>query len=248
MVEDNAATSLGDQIKIGAQMTSVWGQIEAKELSITAKAGTEYFLVKAEYDLKEAGVKTAELLLKGAREAVDLADAAVKNAEETIAKLENEILNKVKDYIFENTELGQYIKELENALGEQAWEAKKKVAQGTAELFAIDALIADLIQNYNAANQKVVDDFANSLFGRVAYLIQTQEAADAFELIGLTDLYVVLKQLPDLLTLIIKYYPAGVDLTNFTNFNDFGSIFSDYLTDLIPTTEVAWEIDYLLAE
>ena len=237
-----------DKIKIGLQMTSVLTQIEAKEFAITAKAGGEYFLVKAELDLKEAGIKTAEGLVDLSRKAVDVAEQAKIKAEETLANLETEILNKIKNYIFENTELGQYIKELENALGEQAWEAKKKVAQGTAELFAIDALIADLIQNYNAANQKVVDEFANSLFGRVAYLIQTQEAADAFELIGLTDLYVVLKQLPDLLTLIIKYYPAGVDLTNFTSFNDFGSIFSDYLTDLIPTTEVAWEIDYLLAE
>ena len=243
----NAAGTL-DKIKIGAQMATVWAQIEAKELSITSKAGAEYFLVKAELDLKQAGVKTAELLLQGAREAVDLADQAVKNAEETLAKLEAQILEKVKTYILENTELGQYLTDLENALGEQAWEAKKQVAAGTAQLFAIDALIADLIKNYNAANQQVVDEFANSLFGRVAYLIQTQEAAEAFELIGLTDLYVVLKQLPDLLTLIIKYYPAGVDLTNFTSFNDFSSIFSDYLTSLIPETKVEWELDYYLAE
>ena len=244
-----------DWLKISAKITEVEAKIvaaktsiETKDATISIKAGAEYIPTKLELELKEAGIKTAELLVTAARKTVDLADQAVKNAEERLANLETEILNKIKNYIFENTELGQYIKELENALGEQAWEAKKKVAQGTAELFAIDALIADLIQNYHAANQKVVDDFANSLFGRVAYLIQTQEAADAFELIGLTDLYVVLKQLPDLLTLIIKYYPAGVDLTNFTNFNDFGSIFSDYLTDLIPTTEVAWEIDYLLAE
>lgn len=223
-------------------------QIEAKELEITSKAGTDYFLVKAELDLKDAGVKTAELLLKGAREAVDLADKAVKNGEETLAKLEAEIISKVKGYIMENTELGKYITELENALGEQAWEAKKAVAAGTAQLFAIDAMIADLIQNYNAANQQVVDEFANSLFGRVAYLIQTQEAADAFEAIGLTELYTVVKQLPDLLTLIIKYYPAGVDLTNFDNFNDFGTIFSDYLTSLIPETKVEWELDYYMAK
>ena len=126
--------------------------------------------------------------------------------------------------------------------------AKKAVAAGTAQLFAIDALIADLIQNYNEANQQVVDEFANSLFGRVAYLIQTKEAEQAFEAIGLTELYTVLKQLPDLLTLIIKYYPAGVDLTDFTNFNDFGSIFSDYLTGLIPETKVEWELDYDLAK
>ena len=237
-----------DKIKIGAQMTVVWGQIEAKELAITAKAGADYFLVKAELDLKEAGIKTAEGLVEIARKAVDVAEQAKNSAEETLAKLEAEILAKVKEYIMENTELGKYLTELENALGEQAWEAKKQVAAGTAQLFAIDALIADLIKNYNAANQQVVDEFANSLFGRVAYLIQTQEAAEAFELIGLTDLYVVLKQLPDLLTLIIKYYPAGVDLTNFTNFNDFGSIFSDYLTDLVPETKVEWELDYYLAE
>jgi hypothetical protein len=82
----------------------------------------------------------------------------------------------------------------------------------------------------------------------VAYLIQTKEAEQAFEAIGLTELYTVLKQLPDLLTLIIKYYPAGVDLTDFTNFNDFGSVFSDYLTGLIPETKVEWELDYFLAE
>ena len=243
------AASGFNKITIAGEMTVVWGKIEAKELEITTKVGSaDYFLVKAELDLKEAGIKTAEGLVDVARKAVDVADQAVKNAEETIAKLETEILNKVKDYILNNTELGKYLTELENALGEQAWEAKKTVAAGTAQLFAIDALIADLIKNYNAANQEVVDEFANSLFGRVAYLIQTQEAADAFELIGLTELYTVLKQLPDLLTLIIKYYPAGVDLTNFTNFNDFGTIFSDYLTDLIPETKVEWELDYNLAE
>ena len=243
----NAAGAL-DKIKIGAQMTTVWAQIEAKELSITNKAGTDYFLVKAEMDLKEAGIKTAEGLIVAARKAVDVADQAVKKGEETLKNLETEILNKVKNYIFENTELGKYITELENALGDQAWEAKKTVAAGTAQLFAIDALIADLIKNYNAANDQVVQEFANSLFGRVAYLIQTKEAEEAFELIGLSELYPVVKQLPDLLTLIMKYYPAGVDLTNFTNFNDFGTIFSDYLTSLAPQTKVEWEIDYFMAQ
>ena len=242
------AAGVLDKMKIGAEMAVVFGQIETKELAITSKAGTEYFLVKAELDIKDAGVKTAELLLEGARKAVDVADKAVKEGEEALAKLETEIINKVKSYIMENTELGQYITQLENALGEQAWEAKKTVAAGTAQLFAIDAMIADLIHNYNAANQQVVEEFANSLFGRVAYLIQTQEAADAFELIGLTDLYTVLKQLPDVLTLIIKYYPAGVDLTDFDNFNEFGTIFSDYLTNLIPETKVEWELDYFLAQ
>ena len=243
----NAAGTL-DKIKIGAQMTTVWAQIEAKELSISNKAGTEYFLVKAEMDLKEAGIKTAEGLVSVSRLAVDAAKKVMDSAEEKLKNLETEILNKVKNYIFENTELGKYITELENALGEQAWEAKKTVAAGTAQLFAIDALIADLIKNYNAANDQVVQEFANSLFGRVAYLIQTKEAEDAFELIGLSELYTVVKQLPDLLTLIMKYYPAGVDLTNFTSFNDFGTIFSDYLTDLIPETKVEWEIDYFMAQ
>jgi hypothetical protein len=237
-----------DKIKLWDDMASVKTQIGIKEAAIIAKAGSEYFSVRAELFLKEGAVDTAELLVKGARLAVDVADQAVKKGEETLAKLETEILAKIKNYIFENTELGKYLTELENALGEQAWEAKKKVAAGTAQLFAIDALIADLIQNYNEANQQVVDEFANSLFGRVAYLIQTKEAEQAFEAIGLADLYVVLKQLPDLLTLIIKYYPAGVDLSNFTNFNDFGTIFSDYLTGLTPVTEVEWEVDYLPAK
>lgn len=242
------AASAFEKIAIGSEMVIVWGKIEAKELEISSIAGSEYFLVKAELDIKEAGVKTAELLLQGAGKTVELAEQAKIKAEETLANLETEILNKVKDYIMNNTELGKYITELENALGDQAWEAKKQIAAGTAQLFAIDALIADLIKNYNAANQQVVDEFANSLFGRVAYLIQTQEAADAFELIGLTELYTVLKQLPDLLTLIIKYYPAGVDLTNFDNFSDFGNIFSDYLTSLVPETNVEWEIDYFLVD
>ena len=243
----NAAGAL-DKIKIGAQMTTVWGQIEAKELSISKKAGTDYFIVKAEMDLKEAGIKTAEGLVSISRLAVDAAKKAMDSAEERFEKLEAEILNKVKNYIFENTELGKYITELENALGEQAWEAKKTVAAGTAQLFAIDALIADLIKNYNAANDQVVQEFANSLFGRVAYLIQTKEAEEAFELIGLSELYTVVKQLPDVLTLVMKYYPAGVDLTNFTSFNDFSTIFSDYLTGLIPETKVEWEIDYFMAQ
>lgn len=243
----NAAGAL-DKIKIGAQMATVWGQIEAKELSISKKAGADYFSVKAEMDLKEAGIKTAEGLVSVSRLAVDAAKKAMDSAEERFEKLEAEILNKVKNYIFENTELGKYITELENALGEQAWEAKKTVAAGTAQLFAIDALIADLIKNYNAANDQVVQEFANSLFGRVAYLIQTKEAEEAFELIGLSELYAVVKQLPDVLTLVMKYYPAGVDLTNFTSFNDFGTIFSDYLTGLVPETKVEWEIDYFMAQ
>lgn len=243
----NAAGAL-DKIKIGAQMATVWGQIEAKELSISKKAGTDYFNVKAEMDLKEAGIKTAEGLVSISRLAVDAAKKAMDSAEERLENLETEILNKVKNYIFENTELGKYITELENALGEQAWEAKKTVAAGTAQLFAIDALIADLIKNYNAANDQVVQEFANSLFGRVAYLIQTKEAEEAFELIGLSELYTVVKQLPDVLTLVMKYYPAGVDLTNFTSFNDFSTIFSDYLTGLTPETKVEWEIDYFMAQ
>lgn len=237
-----------DKIKLWDDMASVKTQIGIKEAAIIAKAGSEYFSVRAELFVKEGAVDTAEFLVALARQAVDVADQAVKKGEENLAKLETEILAKIKNYIFENTELGKYLTELENALGEQAWEAKKKVAAGTAQLFAIDALIADLIQNYNEANQQVVDEFANSLFGRVAYLIQTKEAEQAFEAIGLTELYTVLKQLPDLLTLIIKYYPAGVDLTDFTNFNDFGSIFSDYLTGLIPETKVEWELDYDLAK
>jgi hypothetical protein len=46
----------------------------------------------------------------------------------------------------------------------------------------------------------------------------------------------------------MKYYPAGVDLTNFTSFNDFSTIFSDYLTGLKPETKVEWEIDYFMAQ
>ena len=237
-----------EKVKIELQIAGAKTSIETKDAQISLKAGTDYIKIKLELELKESGIKTAEGLVEVARKAVDVAELAKNKAEENLAKLETEILNKVKDYVMENTELGKYLTDLENALGEQAWEGKKQIAAGTAQLFAYDALIADLIKNYNAANQQVVDDFANSLFGRVAYLIQTKEAEDAFELIGLSELYPVLKQLPDLLTLIIKYYPAGVDLTNFTNFNDFGTIFSDFLTGLMPETKVEWEIDYFMAE
>lgn len=242
-----AASGL-DKITIGAEAAVVWGKIEAKELEISAKAGTDYFRVKAEYDLKAAGVATAELLLKGAKEGLKVADEAVKKAEEKLANLETEILNKIKDYIFNNTELGQYIKELENALAEQGWEAKKAAAKGVAELGALDAVIAGLIQNYNAANEAVVAEFANSLFGRFAYLIQTEEAAQAFEAIGLTEVYVALKQIPEVIEFVIKYYPTGVDFSSFENWNDITSILSNYITQLIPEMNTEWETDYLLAE
>lgn len=242
-----AASGL-DKISIGAEAAVVWGKIEAKELQITNVAGTDYFRVKAEYDLKAAGVATAELLLKGAKEGLKLADDAVKNAEDRLANLETEILNKIKDYIFNNTELGQYIKELENALAEQGWEAKKAAAKGVAELGALDAAIAGLIQNYNAANEAVVAEFANSLFGRFTYLIQTEEAAQAFEAIGLTEVYVALKQIPEVVEFVIKYYPTGVDFSSFENWNDITSILSNYITELVPEMSTEWETDYLLAE
>ena len=232
----------------GLNKAVIWGKIEAKELEITAKAGTDYFLVKAEYDLKAAGVTTAELLLQGAKEGLKVADEAVKKAEEQLANLETEILAKIKDYIFNNTELGQYIKELENALAEQGWEAKKAAAKGVAELGALDAVIAGLIQNYNAANEAVIAEFANSLFGRFTYLIQTEEAAQAFETIGLTEVYVALKQIPEVIEFVIKYYPSGADFSSFESWNDITSILSNYITELIPEMNTEWEIDYLLAE
>ena len=225
----------------------IWGKIEAKELEITAIAGGEYFVVKAKYDLAMGGVATAEYLLQGAKEGLKLADDAVKAAQEKLANLETEILNKIKNYIFENTELGQYIKELENALAEQGWEAKKAAAKGVAELGALDAVIAGLIQNYNAANEAVVAEFANSLFGRFAYLIQTEEAAQAFEAISLTEVYVALKQIPEVIEFVIKYYPSGADFSSFENWNDITSILSGYIANLIPEMNVEWEIDYLLA-
>lgn len=243
----DAASGL-DKITIGAEAAVVWGKIEAKELEITTKAGTDYFLVKAEYDLKAAGVATAELLLQGAKEGLKVADEAVKKAEEHLANLETEILAKIKDYIFNNTELGQYIKELENALAEQGWEAKKAAAKGVAELGALDAVIAGLIQNYNAANEAVIADFANSLFGRFTYLIETEEAAQAFEAIGLTEVYVALKQIPSVIEFVIKYYPSGADFSSFEDWNDITSILSNYITELIPEMNTEWEIDYLLAE
>lgn len=232
----------------GLNKAIIWGKIEAKELEISTKAGTDYFRVKAEYDLKAAGVATAELLLQGAKEGLKVADEAVKKAEEQLANLETEILNKIKDYIFSNTELGQYIKELENALAEQGWEAKKAAAKGVAELGALDAVIAGLIQNYNAANEAVIAEFANSLFGRFTYLIQTEEAAQAFEAIGLTEVYVALKQIPEVVEFVIKYYPTGVDFSSFENWNDITSILSNYITELVPEMSTEWETDYLLAE
>ena len=232
----------------GLNKAIIWGKIEAKELEITTIAGAEYFVVKAKYDLAMSGVATAELLLQGAKDGLKVADDAVKKAEEQLANLETEILNKIKNYIFDNTELGQYIKELENALAEQGWEAKKAAAKGVAELGALDAVIAGLIQNYNAANEAVIADFANSLFGRFAYLIQTEEAAQAFEAIGLTEVYVVLKQLPEVIEFVIKYYPTGADFSSFENWNDITSILSNYITELIPEMNTAWEVEYLLAE
>lgn len=232
-----AELSAEDQAKVEelyAKYLSASSEIEKLwyDGQITAIAGFDYLKVRYALFRKEETIKNSQNAIKIAQALLESLEDEINELEAKVEEYKQNILDAAKDYI-ENSEVGQYIKELENALAEQGWNGKKFVAETEATIFAMDAALADLIRNYNAANEQVVDEFSESLFGRLIFLIQTQEAADAFEALGLTEVYTAIKQIPDLLTLIIKYYPTSV---------------SDLLTIMPEVTDVAWETDYLLAE
>ena len=215
-------------------------EITVKEAAITAKVGTTEFFtkmaevaaVKLAISATESSIATLEATYKAAQESLNKAEAELQKVKDQIAEIEQKILDEAKNRL-EGTQLGEYIKQLENALAEEGWNGKKLIAEADAKIWASDAALADLIRNYEAANERVVNEFKDSVFGRVAYLIQTNAAAKAFEALGLTEVYNVLKLLPDLLTVVLKYYPTSI---------------TD-LQGIIPEiTDVTWETDYLLVD
>jgi peptidoglycan hydrolase CwlO-like protein len=226
--------------ELGATATYQSGLVTAKEAEITAKVGTTEFFtkmaeiaaVKVKIGTTESSISTLESVIKGAQDALDNAQGNLDSVKDKLADLEQKILDAAKNRL-EDTELGQYIKQLENALAEEGWNARKTIAEADAKIWASDAALADLIKNYEAANEQVVEEFKESILGRVAYLIKTDEAAKAFETLGLSEVHAALKLVPDLLTVVLKYYPTSI---------------SD-LQGVIPQiTEVTWETDYLLVD
>ena len=226
--------------ELGATATYQLGLVTAKEAEITAKVGTTEFFtkmaeiaaVKVKIGTTESSISTLESVIKGAQDALDNAQGNLDSVKDKLAELEQKILDAAKNRL-EDTELGQYIKQLENALAEEGWNARKSIAEADAKIWASDAALADLIKNYEAANEQVVEEFKESILGRVAYLIKTDEAAKAFETLGLSEVHAALKLVPDLLTVVLKYYPTSI---------------SD-LQGVIPQiTEVTWETDYLLVD
>ena len=226
--------------ELGATATYQLGLVTAKEAEITAKVGTTEFFtkmaeiaaVKIQIGTTESSISTLESVIKGAQDALDNAQGNLDSVKDKLADFEQKILDAAKNRL-EGTELGQYIKQLENALAEEGWNARKTIAEADAKIWASDAALADLIKNYEAANEQVVEEFKESILGRVAYLIKTDEAAKAFETLGLSEVHAALKLVPDLLTVVLKYYPTSI---------------SD-LQGVIPQiTEVTWETDYLLVD
>ena len=226
--------------ELGATATYQLGLVTAKEAEITAKVGTTEFFtkmaeiaaVKIQIGTTESSISTLESVIKGAQDALDNAQGNLDSVKDKLADFEQKILDAAKNRL-EGTELGQYIKQLENALAEEGWNARKTIAEADAKIWASDAALADLIKNYEAANEQVVEEFKESILGRVAYLIKTDEAAKAFETLGLSEVHAALKLVPDLLTVVLKYYPTSI---------------SD-LQGVIPQiTEVTWDTDYLLVD
>ena len=224
----------------GLEVTAKQTEITLKETEITAKVGTldfftkmaEVAAVKTAISATESSIAALELASKAAQDSLDNAEANLQKVKDQIAEIEQKILDEAKNRL-EGTQLGEYIKQLENALAEEGWNGRKVIAETDAKIWASDKALADLIRNYEAANERVVNEFKDSIFGRVAYLIQTNAAAKAFETLGLTEFYNVFKLLPDLLTVVLKYYPTSI---------------TD-LQGVVPqVTDVTWDIDYLLVD
>lgn len=187
-------------------------------------------VLSKEYIAQAATVTAALTDYKAAESAVSIAEAAIPVAEKTLADAEKvveglkakvdeytqAIKEKAEEYL-ENSELGAKLKELENALAEQNWEMQKSTTSLVAQMKAVKIAGEEAIADYNALNQQIVDEFNDSILGKVLSLIETQEATDMFEELGLTELHTSLKQLPEIITALTKYYPA-IDLDSVEDF------------------------------
>ena len=162
-----------------------------------------------EIGILEAAVWAGEEVVAGWEETLDGLVALVDQLEVKIKEYTDQLFEQTKDYI-ENSEFGQYIKQLENAIGEQGWNGRLLGAEIDAKAVASANALKDLTAQYNALNDEIVEEFKNSIFGKFLSIIESQEAIDAFEAIGLTQVHEALKLLPEIATLITKYYPKEI--------------------------------------
>jgi chromosome segregation ATPase len=238
-VRDNAYAMLenskGDLEDLKAKAASLHAELDA--LKAEGANAIKIGLKEGEVKLADAAVAAGEFVVSQWESALDDALAVVDSIREKIDQYTEELFQKAKDYIAES-EVGQAIKDLENAIAEKGWEGKKMVAEADAKVVASAEAIKDLIANYNALNQAVVDEFNDSIFGKVLSIIVSQEAEQAFAELGLTELHTALKQLPEIATMIIKYYPSGM-----TSLEGATAL----LGGLTPDVTVEWTTDYELA-
>lgn len=239
-VRDNAYAMLenskGDLEDLKAKAASLHAELDA--LKAEGANAIKIGLKEGEVKLADAAVAAGEFVVSQWESALDDALALVDSIREKIDQYTEELFQKAKDYIAES-EVGQAIKNLENAIAEKGWEGKKMVAETDAKVVASAEAIKDLIANYNALNQAVVDEFNDSMFGKVLSIIVSQEAEQAFAELGLTELHTALKQLPEIATMITKYYPSGM-----TSLEGATAL----LGGLTPDVTVEWTTDYELAE
>ena len=239
-VRDNAYAMLenskGDLEDLKAKAASLHAELDA--LKAEGANAIKIGLKEAEVKLADAAVAAGEIVVREWEGKLDDALAVIDGIREKIDQYTEELFQKAKDYIAES-EVGQAIKDLENAIAEKGWEGKKMVAEADAKVVASAEAIKDLIANYNALNQAVVDEFNDSIFGKVLSIIVSQEAEQAFAELGLTELHTALKQLPEIATMITKYYPSGM-----TSLEGATAL----LGGLTPDVTVEWTTDYELAE
>ena len=239
-VRDNAYAMLenskGDLEDLKAKAASLHAELDA--LKAEGANAIKIGLKEAEVKLADAAVAAGEIVVREWEGKLDDALAVIDGIREKIDQYTEELFQKAKDYIAES-EVGQAIKDLENAIAEKGWEGKKMVAEADAKVVASAEAIKDLIANYNALNQAVVDEFNDSLFGKLLSIIVSQEAEQAFAELGLTELHTALKQLPEIATMITKYYPSGM-----TSLEGATAL----LGGLTPDVTVEWTTDYELAE
>lgn len=197
-----------------------------------------------EIGILEAAVWAGEGVVAGWEETLDNSMTLLAELEAKITEYTEQLFEQTKDYI-ENSEFGQYIKQLENAIGEQGWNGRVLGAEIDAKAVASAAALKDLTEQYNALNDEIVEEFKNSIFGKFLSIVESQQAIDAFEAIGLTQVHEALKLLPEIATLITKYYPKEVTSIE-------GAL--TFLSNLTPDvtgglTEPEYElVDYVPAE
>ena len=201
--------SIQDAIRENAYAQLERSKKDLENLKAELQAAIDSGKSSIEIGILEAAVWAGENVVAGWEETLDNAMAFLAELEANIKEYTEQLFEQTKDYI-ENSEFGQYIKQLENAIGEQGWNGRLLGAEIDAKAVASAAALKDLTEQYNALNDEIVEEFKNSIFGKFLSIIESQQAIDAFETIGLTQVHEALKLLPEIATLITKYYPKEV--------------------------------------